>query len=165
MRNYQKEATEILRWLRKKENIRMPTAATTPAKKAPITMVSDSTLIMRGRKSLMKANGLGGKPRSPLTQQLLETLNHAESYVVIPITKSRPKATTVFNLKDKAKRAGVNLHWVLAEDGKAICAWFSKLTGSGEANGEKGKAKVGAKIKAGSGPKALATPDAVALPA
>lgn len=142
----------------------MPTTATS-TKKAPISMVSDSTLIMRGRKALMKANGLLGRSRSPLTQQLLDTLNNAESYVVIPITKTRGKATTVFNLKDKAKRAGVNLHWVLAEDGKSVCAWFSKLTGSGEANGEKGKPKAGTKIKAGPGPKALATPNPVDIPA
>jgi len=88
--------------------------------------VTDSAMVMRGRKGLMKASGMTGAARSPLTQQLVNTLNNGDSYVSIPLTGGRTKATTIYNLRDKAKRANVELHYTASGDGKQLFAWFTK---------------------------------------
>lgn len=88
--------------------------------------VTDSALVSKGRKGLIKASGLGSA-RSPLTQQLIETLSRPDSYVSIPLVNGRSKSTTIFNLKDKAKRNKVQLHFTLSGDEKNIFAWFTKI--------------------------------------
>ena len=115
--------------------------------------VTDSALVIRGRKALMKANGMSNRVRSPLTQQLLDTLNKPDSYVSIPLRNGRTKATTEFNLKDKAKRNDVILHYTLSQDEKNLYAWFTKKTPVKPATVTALK-----KGKNGNGPKRLETP-------
>jgi hypothetical protein len=67
---------------------KMPKQAKTNARGKHVT---DSAIVMRGRKALMKANGLNGRVRSPLTQQLIETLSSPDSYVSIPLTTAGPR--------------------------------------------------------------------------
>jgi outer membrane receptor protein involved in Fe transport len=97
-----------------------------------VAFVNNSTLTMRGRKGIIRETGIGSKSRSPLTVNLLATLNHPDSYVVVPLGGTRTKHNTVYNMQDKAKRAGVELNWTLAPDQKAIYAWFSRKQTAGK---------------------------------
>lgn len=91
-------------------------------------IVTDSILEGKGRKKIMADSGLSvlRRARSPLTAQLIETLNRPDSYVRIPLKESRTRYTTIFNLKDKAKRAGVEVQWAMSDDQKELYAWFVK---------------------------------------
>jgi hypothetical protein len=122
-----------------KEKRKMPTGI--PNKKGPRLAgvpIQDSALVKRGRKGLMKAAGIGnGAVRAPLTMQLLDTLKSDDSYVTVPLTGTRTKATTIFNLKTKATKIGAELHWTLSKDEKTVYAWFTKgkTPSKGKTNG------------------------------
>jgi len=124
--------------------------------------VTDSALLKKGRKALMKASGMGNGTRSPLTQQLLDTIAYKDSYVSIPLRNGRTKATTIFNLKDKAKRNDVVLHFTVSQDEKNVFAWFTrKAETKGKAEIKPIKAVKGKK----NGPKRLETPTVEAVSA
>jgi len=117
-----------------KEKKTMPTGVPKKARTAGVP-IQDSALVKRGRKGLMKAAGIGnGAVRAPLTIQLLDTLKSEDSYVTIPLTATRTKATTIFNLKTKATKANAELHFTLSKDEQTIFAWFTKAP-KGKTNG------------------------------
>jgi hypothetical protein len=106
-----------------------------------VAFVNNSVLTMRGRKGIIRETGIGSKSRSPLTVNLLATLNHPDSYVVVPLGGTRTKHNTVYNMQDKAKRAGAELNWTMAPDQKAVYAWFSRKPAA--SNGRKKPAENG----------------------
>ncbi len=86
--------------------------------------IADAVLAPKGRKALIVTHHLDllDRVRSPLTSQLFSTLHQRDSYVRIPLTKSRTKHQVKFNLEQKAKRIGATLRWVV--EGSEFCAWL-----------------------------------------
>jgi len=119
-----------------KEKKKMPTGTTkTKGPRLAGVHIQDSALVKKGRKGLMKAAGLTSGARAPLTQQMLDTMQNEDSYVTIPLKGTRTKATTIFNLKTKAAKAGALLHWTLSKDEQTVYAWFTKAPKAGKTNG------------------------------
>jgi hypothetical protein len=131
-----------------KEKKKMPTGIPKKARTAGVP-IQDSALVKRGRKGLMRAAGLTpGAVRAPLTIQLLDTLKSEDSYVTIPLTGTRNKGTTVFNLKTKATKAGAVLHYTLSKDEKTVYAWLTKAKPEpkGKTNGREKHTEVSSEI-------------------